>query len=120
MKVELLGHGNGTYIGIKTKTKPRFCVFREHYYYYYYYYCYYYYTRYKQFNWYGHVQRMDQGWFPRRILEWCPPRRQRKGRPWNLWMQQVATGMRERRIGDLEWVYREGWRKKINLPQKED
>ena len=27
-----------------------------------------------------------------------------------------AGGLRERRIGDLEWVDREGWRKKINLP----
>jgi hypothetical protein len=31
------------------------------------------------------------------------------------WMQEVTTGMRERGIGDLEWVDREWWRKKINL-----
>ena len=31
-------------------------------------------------------------------------------------MQKVTTGMREREISDLEWVDREGWRKKINLP----
>ena len=36
-------------------------------------------------------------------------------RPRNSWMQEVTTGMGERRIGDLEWVDREGWRKKINL-----
>ena len=28
-------------------------------------------------------------------------------------MQEVTTGMRERGIDDLEWVDREGWRKKI-------
>ena len=49
---------------------------------------------------------------PRRILEWFPP-----GRPRNSWMQEVTTGMREGGIVDLEWVDREGWRKKINLPQ---
>ena len=33
------------------------------------------YIRYKQLNWYGHVQRMDQERLPRIILEWCPPGR---------------------------------------------
>ena len=74
------------------------------------------YIRYKQLNWYGHVQSMDQERLPRRILEWCPPERRRKERPRNSWMQEGTTAMRERGIGDLEWVDREGWRKKINLP----
>ena len=52
------------------------------------------YIRYKQLNWYGHVQRMDQERLPRRTLEWCPPGRRRKGRPRDSWMQEVTTGMR--------------------------
>ena len=63
-------------------------------------------------NWCGQVQRMDKERLPQRILEWWPPGRQRKGRPRSSWMQEVTTGMRERRIGDLEWVDKEGWRKK--------
>ena len=74
------------------------------------------YIRYKQLNWYDHVHRMDQERLPRRILEWCPPGRRRKGSPRNSWMQEVTTGIRERGIGDLEWVDREGWIKKNNLP----
>ena len=62
------------------------------------------YIRYKQLNWYDHVQRMDQERLPRKILEWCPPGR--KGRPRNSWMQEVTNGMRELGIGDLEWVDR--------------
>ena len=54
---------------------------------------------------------------PRRILDWCPPERRRKGRPRNLWIQEVTTGMREKGIGDLECVDREGWGKKINFLQ---
>ena len=54
------------------------------------------YIRYKQLNWYGRVKRVDQERLPRRILEWCPPGRRRKGRPRNSWMQEVTTGMRER------------------------
>ena len=73
------------------------------------------YIRYKQLNWYGHVHRLDQEWLPRRILQWCPPGRRGKGRPRNSWMQEVTTGMRKREIGDLEWVTREGWRKRINV-----
>ena len=73
------------------------------------------YIRYKQLSWYGHVQRMNQERLPRRILECCPPGRRRKGRPRNLWMQEVTAEMRERGIGNLEWVDREGCRKKINL-----
>ena len=74
------------------------------------------YIKYKQLNWYGHKQRMNKERLPRKILEWClPGRRRRKGRPRNSWMQEVTTGMRERKIGDLEWVDREVRRKKINL-----
>ena len=46
------------------------------------------YIRYKQLNWYGHVQRMNEEKLPRKILGWCPPGRRRirrrKGRPQNL------------------------------------
>ena len=71
------------------------------------------YIRYKQLNWYGHVQRMDQERLPRRILEWCTPGRLRKRRPRNSWRQEVTTGMRELRIGDLNWVEREGGERKL-------
>ena len=74
------------------------------------------YIKCQQLNWYGHVQRIDQERIPRRNLEWCPAGRRRKERSRNSWMQEVTTRMRERGIGDLEWVDREGWRKKINLP----
>ena len=71
------------------------------------------YIRNKQLKWYGHMQRMDQERLPRRILEWCPPGKRRKGRYRNSWMHEVTTKMRERRIGDLEWVNREGWRREL-------
>ena len=55
---------------------------------------------------------MDKERLPRKKLEWCPPGRPRNGKPRNSWMQEVTTGMREKGIVDLEWVDREGWRKK--------
>ena len=65
------------------------------------------YITYKQLNWYGQVQRMDQERFPRRILEWCLPGRRRKRTSRNSSMQEVKTGMTERGIGDLEWMEKE-------------
>ena len=38
------------------------------------------YVRYKQLNWYGHVQRMDDERLPRKMLVWCPPRSSKKGK----------------------------------------
>ena len=60
------------------------------------------YIRYKQLNWYGHLRRINEEWLPQTILGWCPPGRRRKGRPRNSWMQEVATGMREKGINNLE------------------
>ena len=31
------------------------------------------------------------------------------------WMQEVTTEMKEREINNLEWVDREGWRKKNKI-----
>ena len=53
------------------------------------------YIRYKQLNWNGHVQRMEEERLPRKILEWCPTGR-RKGRSRNSCMQEETTGMREK------------------------
>ena len=75
------------------------------------------YIRYKQLNWYGHMQRMDEKRLPRKNLRWCPPgrRRRRKGRHRNVPMQEFTTENRERGIGDFNWIDREGWRNKIYL-----
>ena len=43
--------------------------------------------RYKQLNWYGHVQTMNEERLPRKILQLCPLGRKRtKVGPPNLWM----------------------------------
>ena len=73
------------------------------------------YIRNKKLNWYCHVQRMDEETLPRKILELCPLGRRRKGRPRNSWMQEVTTRMRESGINNLDWVDREGCRRKIKL-----
>ena len=60
------------------------------------------YIKYKQLNWYGHLQRMYDERLPRKTLEWCPPGRRRKGSSRNSWMQEVTKGMREKRNNNME------------------
>jgi hypothetical protein len=35
----------------------------------------------KQLKWYGHVQRMEEGRFPKQVMKWNPPGRRKRGRP---------------------------------------
>ena len=35
----------------------------------------------KQLQWYGHVQRMEDGRLPKRVMKWRPPGRRKRGRP---------------------------------------
>jgi len=35
----------------------------------------------KQFQWYGDVQRMEEGRLSKEVVKWLPPRRRKRGRP---------------------------------------
>ena len=35
----------------------------------------------KQLQWYGHVQRMEEGRLPKEVMKWRPPGRRKRGRP---------------------------------------
>ena len=35
----------------------------------------------KQLQWYGHVQRMEEGRLPKEVMKWSPPGRRKQGRP---------------------------------------
>jgi hypothetical protein len=44
----------------------------------------------KQLQWYGHVQRMEEGRLPKEVMKWRPPRRRRKrGRPQLTWAEGI-------------------------------
>ena len=73
------------------------------------------YIRYKQINWYAHVRRMNEESLCKKILKWHLPGRRRKLRPRNSWIQEVTTGMREKRINSMELIDREELRRKLKL-----
>jgi len=38
-------------------------------------------------QWYGHVQRMEEGKLPKEVIKWCPPGRRKRGRPKLTWAE---------------------------------
>ena len=61
------------------------------------------------------IYNLNEESLPRKMLDWCPPGRRRKGRPRHSWMQEVTSGMREKGINNMKWVDREEWRRKTKL-----
>ena len=43
----------------------------------------------KQLKWYGHVQRMEEGRLPRKVMKWSPPGRTKRGRPKLTWAEEI-------------------------------
>jgi len=40
-------------------------------------------------QWYGYVQRMEEGRLPKEVMEWCPPGRRKRGRPKLTWAEGI-------------------------------
>jgi hypothetical protein len=43
----------------------------------------------KQLQWYGHVQRMEEGRLPKEVMKGCPPGRRKRGRPKLTWAEGI-------------------------------
>ena len=50
----------------------------------------------KQLQWYGHVQRMDEGRLPKEVMKWRPPGRRKRGRPKLTWVEGIRGLMGEK------------------------
>ena len=60
--------------------------------------------------WLGHVQRMGEERWPKKILNWTPSGRRKRGRPPETWMNQVWKDMQSKNLEEGDWSDREGWR----------
>ena len=67
----------------------------------------------KQLQWYGHVQRMEEGRLPEEIIKWRPPGRRKRGRPKLTWADGIRGLMGQKGLMGEDWNDRSNWRKKI-------
>ena len=49
-----------------------------------------------QLRWFGHVKRMDNVRYPKRMLEWIPQGRRPVGRPKKRWLENIERGISRR------------------------
>ena len=64
----------------------------------------------KQLVWYGHVQRMPDDRLPKKVLDWVPPGRKRRGRPAKSWIEGIRQEMRRCDLPEELWQDRYQWR----------
>ena len=64
----------------------------------------------KSIEWYGHLLRVEDSRWPKKIYQWTPHGRRRSGRPQQTWKNQVTVFMRSRNMeehmsfGLREWI----------------
>jgi hypothetical protein len=67
----------------------------------------------KQFECYGHVQRMEEGRLPKEVMKWRPLGRRKRGRSKLTWAEGVKGLMGDKELMEEDWKDRSNWRKKI-------
>jgi hypothetical protein len=67
----------------------------------------------KQLQWYGHVQRMEEGRLPKEVIKWSPPGRRKRGRPKLTWAEGIRGLMGEKGLMEEDCNDRSNWRRKI-------
>ena len=67
----------------------------------------------KQLQWYGHVQRMEEGRLPKEVMKLRSPGRRKRGRPKLTWAEGISGMMGEKGLMEEDWNDRSNWRKKI-------
>lgn len=72
----------------------------------------------RQLIWYGHVMRMTDERWPKRILNYVPQSKRRRGRPSTSWMQGIIQTMADRALNDEDWKNRKMWRSKCGMRQR--
>ena len=65
----------------------------------------------KQLQWYGHVQRIEEGRLPKEVMKWSPLRRRTRGRHKLTWAEGIRGPMGEKRLMEEDWNDRDNWRK---------
>lgn len=61
-------------------------------------------------KWFGHILRMPEGRWPKRIFRWRPPGRRKRGRPRRSWNEGIRNAMEARDLEEEDAMDRTAWR----------
>nr|CAI5864969.1 unnamed protein product [Callosobruchus analis] len=64
----------------------------------------------RQLTWFGHVKRMNADRWPRKVLEWTPLERRKRGRPRRSWRDDINQAMTARTLAEDEVFDRKRWK----------
>jgi len=67
----------------------------------------------QQLKWYGHVQRMEEGRLPKKVMKWIPPGRRKRGRPKATWAEGIRGLIGDKGLIEEDWKDRDKRKKKI-------
>ena len=56
----------------------------------------------QQLKCYGHVQRMEEGRLPKKVMKWSPPGGRKRGRPKATWVEGIRGLMGEKGLIEEE------------------
>ena len=71
----------------------------------------------KSLKWYGHMLRMPDHRWPRKVYEWKPPGRHKRGRPRRSWTDQINELMEHRSIHKEDALDKEAWQRITGIQQ---
>jgi hypothetical protein len=63
----------------------------------------------KQLKWCGHMKRMEEDRLPKKIYEWAPIGRKKKGRSRNTWKKKAKQPMDGRNVQEEYYLDRNRW-----------
>ncbi|XP_030752232.1 uncharacterized protein LOC115879476 [Sitophilus oryzae] len=67
----------------------------------------------RSLRWFGHLMRMEDTRWPKRVFKWSPTGGNKRGRPRRSWNDGIRQAMRDRNIEE-DLVYdRDGWRLRL-------
>ncbi|XP_030759846.1 uncharacterized protein LOC115885173 [Sitophilus oryzae] len=68
-------------------------------------------------KWFGHLLRMPEDRWPKRLFQWSPPQRRKRGRPRRSWNNTIRQAMASRELEELDAFDREVWRRRTGKQQ---
>lgn len=68
-------------------------------------------------KWFGHLLRMDEQRWPRKIFQWRPPGRGKRGRPRLSWYENMRKAMEHHNLAEEDAQDRNRWRLGVGMRQ---